>query len=150
MWGTTRLIGLRRPRIDVFTRRIGTCTCLVRNGKLTCTRYSLKSQFLMMISHPLSSLSFSSSTLPSPKNTKLSHPSLSLHAMIKSSHRVQHSPSTAYTEYIIHRVQHTLSTAYTAYCIIPRSTVSHSQPFSSLCRTCCTQFCTFPQLQVNQ
>jgi hypothetical protein len=31
----------------------------------------------------LSSLSFWSSILPSPKNTKLSHPSLSLHAMIE-------------------------------------------------------------------
>jgi len=35
---------------------------------------------------------------------------------------------TAYTEYSICRVQHTMSTAYTVYCIIPRSTVSHSQP----------------------
>jgi len=34
--------------------------------------------------HLLPSLSFLSSTLPSPKNTKLSHPSLSLHAMIMS------------------------------------------------------------------
>ena len=41
----------------------------------------------------LSSLSFLSSTLPSPKNTKLSHPSLYLHAMIKSQHQVQHTPS---------------------------------------------------------
>ena len=32
----------------------------------------------------LSSLSFSSAILPSPKNTKLSHRALSLHAMIKS------------------------------------------------------------------
>jgi len=36
------------------------------------------------LSHHLSSLSFSSSALPSPKNTKLSHPSLFLHTMIKS------------------------------------------------------------------
>jgi len=47
-------------------------------------------------------------------------------------HRVQHTPSTAYTEYSIHRStayteeQHTPSTAYTVYCIIPRSTVSRS------------------------
>jgi len=34
--------------------------------------------------HLLTSLSFSSSTLPSPKNTKLRHTSLSLHVMIKS------------------------------------------------------------------
>jgi hypothetical protein len=98
----------------------------------------------------LSSLSFLSSILPSPKNTKLSHRTLSLHAMIKNEHRVQHTPSTACTEYSIHRVQHSLSTAYTAYsihrvmhsprtaytpyCIIPRSTVSCSQPVSSLGR----------------
>jgi len=49
-----------------------------------------------------------------------------------------------------HRVQHTPSTAYTAYCIIPRSTVTSSQPFSSLGRPCCTQFSTFAQLRVNQ
>jgi len=55
--------------------------------------------------HP-PSLSFSTTTQPSSQNTKLSHPSLSLHDMIMSWHRVQHTPSTAYTEYSIHRVQH--------------------------------------------
>jgi len=59
--------------------------------------------------HP-PSLSFSSTTQPSSQNTKLNHPSLSLHAMIMSSHRVQHTPSTAHTEY-----KHTQSTAYTKY-----------------------------------
>jgi len=69
-----------------------------------------------------------SRTLPSSQNTKLSHPSLSLHAMIMSWHRVQayteysihreqHTPSTACTEYSIHWVQHTPSTAYTKYSI---------------------------------
>jgi len=43
-------------------------------------------------------LSFSSTTLPSSQKTKLSHRSLSLHAMIMSWHRVQHSPSTASTQ----------------------------------------------------
>jgi len=62
----------------------------------------------------LSSLSFLSSILPSPKNTKLSHCSLSLHTMINSYPQVEHTTSTAYTE----------------YCIIPRSTVSCSQPVS--------------------
>jgi len=62
--------------------------------------------------HP-PSLSFSSTTLTSLQNTKLSHPSLSHHVMMMSWHRVQHTPSTAYTEYSIHRVQHTPSTAYT-------------------------------------
>jgi len=47
--------------------------------------------------HP-PSLSFSSTTLLSLQNTKLSHPSLSLHAMIMSWHRVQHTPSKASTQ----------------------------------------------------
>jgi len=55
--------------------------------------------------HP-PSLSFSSTSQPSSQNTKLSQPSLSLHCMIKSWHRVQNTPSTAYTKYSIHRVQH--------------------------------------------
>jgi len=58
--------------------------------------------------------------------------------------------SSVNTEYSIHRVQHSLSTAYTAYCIISRSTVSRSQPVSSVGRPCCTQFSTFAQLWVNQ
>ena len=51
------------------------------------------------------SLSLSSTTLPSSQDTMLGHPSLSLHDMIMSWHRVQHTPSTAYTEYSIHLVQ---------------------------------------------
>jgi len=35
-------------------------------------------------------------TLPSPENTKLSYPSLSLHAMIMSQHQVQHPPKIDY------------------------------------------------------
>ena len=49
-----------------------------------------------------------------------------------SIHRVQHTPSTASTVHSIHLVQHTLRPAYTAYCIIPRSSVSRSQPVSHL------------------
>ena len=41
------------------------------------------------------------------KNTKLSRPSLSHHAIIMSWHWVKHTPSVAYTEYSIHRVQPT-------------------------------------------
>jgi len=77
--GTTCVIGFTRPPIGVVTRRIGSSTCRIRNGQLTLTQNSLQSQFLMMIS-PSSSHLFVS--LPSPKNTKLSHPYLSLHAMI--------------------------------------------------------------------
>ena len=46
----------------------------------------------------LPSLTFSSTTQPSPQNTKLCHPSLSLHDMIMSWHWVQHTPSTASTQ----------------------------------------------------
>jgi len=93
--------------------------------------------------HPLSSLSFSSSTLPSPKNMKLSHRSLSLHAMIKSQHRVQHTPSTAFTKYSIHCGLHRPCTASSQNQLSPA-------PSLSLCSACCTQFSTFPQLRVNQ
>ena len=67
--------------------------------------------------HLVSSLLFSSSTLPSPNNTKLSHPSLTLHAPINSLHLEQYTPSTAYTNYSMHRVQHTPNTAHYEYCI---------------------------------
>jgi len=77
--------------------------------------YPLISSTSLSSSSP--SLSFLSTTLPSLQNTKFSHPSLSLYAMSMSWHRVQHTPSTAYTEYSIHRVQHTPSTAYTEYSI---------------------------------
>jgi len=50
--------------------------------------------------HP-PSLSFSSTSQPSSQNTKLSHPSLSLHGMIMSRHRVQHTPSTASAQYCL-------------------------------------------------
>jgi len=46
------------------------------------------------------SLSFSSTTLQSLQNTKLSHLSVSLHVMIMRLHRVQQTPSTS-----IHRAQ---------------------------------------------
>jgi len=45
------------------------------------------------------SLSFSSTTLLSSLNTKLGHPSRSLHALIMSWHRVQHTPSAASTHH---------------------------------------------------
>jgi len=90
-------------------------------NQASCTpdfSYPLVSSTSFSFSSP--SLSFSFTTLSSSQNTKLSHPSLSLPAMIMSLHQVQHTPSTAYTEYSIHRVQHTPSTAYTGFCIHPR------------------------------
>jgi hypothetical protein len=52
-----------------------------------------------------SSLAFLSTLLPLSQNPKISHPSLSLHAMIMSWYQVQHTMSTAYTEYIIYHVE---------------------------------------------
>jgi hypothetical protein len=67
--------------------------------------------------HHRSCFPLSSSTLSSSPNTKVSYLSLSLYVMIIIWHWVQHTPSTAYTEYSIHRVQCTLSTALTEYSI---------------------------------
>jgi len=80
--GRTGLIRFGRPCIGVITHWIGSTSCPIRNDILTCIQNSFKSLFLKMISNLLPSHSFSSSTLPSPKHMKLSHPSLSLHAMI--------------------------------------------------------------------
>jgi len=55
------------------------------------------------------------------------------------------TPSTEFAENSIH-----LSTAYATCRIIPRSTLSCSQPVSFLNRPCCTQFSTFTQLRVKQ
>jgi len=85
-------------------------------------------QVVPLISHILSypphhshvhppSLSFLSTTLPLLQNRKLSHPSLSLYVIIMSWQWVQHTPSTAYTEYSIHQTQHTPSTEFTKYSI---------------------------------
>jgi len=70
-------------------------------------------------------------SLSSSQNTKLSQPSLSLHAMMISWHWVQHTPSTAYTEYSIHRVQHTPRTASTQDCLY--SFHSHIYQLTSEC-----------------
>jgi len=120
--GTTCLIGFRRPRIGVITRWIGTHTCSIEDGKSTGTRNSLKSQFLKMIS-------------PIPSHLSLSCPQLNCHLRTRSEVIALYLSMPWWwvnTEYRIHWVQHTPSTPYSAYCIIPRSTVSHSQPVSQL------------------
>jgi len=61
--GTTSLIGFKRPHIGVINCRIGIRTCRLRDGKLTHTQNSLKSQFLMMISPISSDLSLSCAQL---------------------------------------------------------------------------------------
>jgi len=128
--GTTCLIGLITPRIRVITRQIGTRTCRIGDGKLTRTWNSLKSQFLMMISHISSDLSLSSAQLYHHLRTwswviplYLSMPWSSLN-----------------TEYGIHQVQH--------HPKIDSLPLPASSP--SLGRCCSAELSTFPQLQVNQ
>jgi len=78
------LIGIRRPPIRVITYWIRAHTCRLRNCQFTHTWIWLKFSLLMMTSNLLTSLWFSSSTLPSPLDTKLCNPSLSLHGTIMS------------------------------------------------------------------
>jgi len=59
------------------------------------TKFSYVPVFLDDFPYLPWSPSFFCSTLSSPKNTKFSHPSQSLHAMIMIYHRVQHTSSTA-------------------------------------------------------
>jgi len=55
--------------------------------------------------HP-SSLSVSSTTLPSLQNTEFSHPFLYLHVMIMSWHGVKHTPSTASTQHCLSSIHY--------------------------------------------
>jgi hypothetical protein len=73
------------------------------------------SPYCSHLHHP--SLSFLSTALPSSQNTKMIHSSQSMHVVIMCCHCVQHTLTTAYTEYSIHRIQHTPNTAYTEYSI---------------------------------
>jgi len=103
---TTCLIGFRRPRIGVVTCRIGTRTCHIGDGKLTCTRHSLKSQFSMLMSPISSDLSLCRSQLYQYQRTRCYVISLDLSIP--------------------------WSLVNTEYSIIPRSTISSSQPVSHL------------------
>jgi len=88
----------------------------------------------------LSSILFTSSSGISPshpqlyyhrQNPTLTNSSQSLHVMMMSWHRVQHTPSTLFTEYSIPWVQNTPSTAYTEYSI---HSIQH--PSIILCLLC--------------
>jgi hypothetical protein len=95
--------------------------------------------------HPVS-YSVSSTTLPSSDDTKLSHSSVSPYVMIMRWHWVQHTPSTAYTEYSIQGVQHTPSTTYTKYSIHPvQHTPSTAYTQYSVYRVQCIPNTTFTQ-----
>jgi len=112
---------------------------------------SFSSLFPPICSH----LSLLPSTVPSHQNTMFIRPSLSVHAMIISWHRVQdtlstaniehsihwvwHTQRTAYTKYFIHRVLHTTSTCYTEYCI-------HRVPYTP--STALTNYCIIQRLSV--
>jgi hypothetical protein len=120
--GTTCLIELGRLHIGVITCLIGTHTCLIEDGTLTCIQYSVKFQFLMM-----------TSSIPS----HLCLPCRQLYHHL----RIKHYVITLYLsmpnlgdniEYSIGQILDILSTTYTMYCIIPRWMVSRSQPVSHL------------------
>jgi hypothetical protein len=122
--GTTFLIGLGRPYIGVMIHWIRPCTCRIGDGILTRIWNCLKSQFRMKIS-------------PISLHLSRSHPQLHHHQRARS--------------YIIPlNLSMPQSRGNTVNCIIRRSTVSHSQPVSSLGRPWCTQFSTFSQLWVDQ
>jgi len=104
--GMTCLIGLGRPCIGDGSRRIGTLTCHIGDGELTRTRNSLSPSFSWWF--PL-----------------ISH-FLVLNSTITYEHEFQSSLSIS----PCHNQDLTQSTAYTKYSIIPRSTVSRSQPVS--------------------
>ena len=114
---TTCLMQFRRSHIGVITRGIGSRTCSIGNGKLTCTCNSLTPRYSWWVS--ISS------------HLSLSRPQLYYHFRTQSQvvpryhsmpwfiswNQVQHTLSTACTEYSILRAQHTLSAACTEYCI---------------------------------
>jgi len=75
--------------------------------------YPLASSMSFPSSFPICLFPVLNSTITS--NTKMSHRSLSLHAMIKSEHQVQHIQGTAYTAYSIHRIQR--STKYNIHSV---------------------------------
>ena len=130
--GTTCLIGFRRPNVGVITCWIGSHTCYIRNGEFTCTQNSLKSQFLMIISHLLSSLSFGSSTQPSPKNPKLSQLFLFWHAIIMSSLRVLHTLITAsFEDWVSPTPGQTLISHLSADLVVLSSLHSHNYELSN-------------------
>jgi len=144
--GMTCLIGLRRPHIRVITRRIGTRTCRIVDSQLTCTQNSLKSQVPMMICSISSRLSLPCPQLDNPLRTRSWVIPLYLSMRWSrvnnehSIHRVQHTPSTEYTEYGMHRILYHPKTNCRP--------LPASLPF--LGRPCCIQFTTFPPFRVNQ
>jgi len=134
-------IVLGRPCLGIITRPNGTGTCCIVDGKVTRTHDSLTSQVLMTLSLILSHFS-------------VSHPQL-YHHLRKWSSVIPLYLSMPWlivnTEYSTHRVQHSLSTAYTAYRHHPKiDCLPLPASLSSLGRPCCTQFPTFPQLRVKQ
>jgi hypothetical protein len=90
--------------------------------------------------HIISARSFFSSTLTLPENMKLSHCSVSLHAIIKNWHRVEHVQSTALTEYCIHHILHHPEID----CLPVPASLWYRR------RICCFYLSTFLQLHVNQ
>jgi len=119
---TTSLIGFRRYSICGITRRIGTGTCHIGNGKLSCKQYSL-------------SPSFSWRFPPSPLNSTITQ-----EHNVKSCCYLTMSWSWVDKECNIHQLLHHSKID----CLLLPAC------FSSLSGFCCTQLSAFPQLVVNQ
>jgi len=129
---------------------------------LTCTQCSLQFQFLTMISHICSHLAHFCPELYHHLSRwdwvialDLSMPGSAVNTEYTIL-CVLHTPRKANAEYSKHRVQYTPSTAYTEYCI---PSVLHPSKMdclllpgclSSLSGPCCTQCSKFAQLYVTQ
>jgi len=141
--GTTCLIRLGWPCIGVITGRIGTRTCCIRDGTLSRTRNSLKSQFLTVIS-------------PVPFHLFLSCPQFYHHLRIRSyviPLYLSMPQSRVDTEYSIYRLLHTLE--YCMHCVLhhpkidclllPASLISQLTMLYSI-----LYICTIPSQPMNR
>jgi len=146
--GMIYLIGFWRPRVRVIIHWIGSCTCAIGNCKLTHTQISLNSQFLIIISHLLSSLTLLASALRSPKNPKLYRPSLSLHAMMLFSHQVQNLSQIAYLP-LPASLLFLKCSGWFQSSTIPRWHVVHQDSLGSLVTTLLMNYLRMNHLQSN-
>jgi len=117
--GTMSVIGFSRSGIGVITSMISSLPWSIRNCTLTCIGSFLVFQGLMIISHPLKSCFFLSSTLQSLQTTKLINPSRDFHDFSIRSTWMQHIPSTGYTEYCFPQELSIASTAFPHHPLSP-------------------------------
>ena len=108
--------------------------------------------FSTSFSSSFPSLSFLFTTLPSSQNTKLSHPSPSLHAMIMSWHCVQHTPSASSTQDCLSSLHsHDYTLILECSCSFWRGFPTRSTAISQLALRAerKSHLATFPHLRIN-